>query len=237
MINHEYANGLTNIRLAIALLRGSESEALDEARRHSYEVLERTVEKLKGYTANFLNLHRMESGKFELALQPTAVRSVLLDDLVTLRPLAEAKKQSLSLQTDFPEGLPVAARADPDCLSLIINNLVTNAVKYTPPGGRIAIRVDLERAPPPRIRFSIEDTGIGLSIQDCQRILSGSYRTEEGKHVAKGFGVGLVLVRKLLEQHGSRLEVSSEPGKGSRFSFSLPVWTKDPASKTPLPAQ
>jgi PAS domain S-box-containing protein len=234
LINHEYANGLTNMKLALALLRGSEPENPDEARSHSYEVLERAVEKLKGYTANFLNLHRMEAGKFELALQPIAIRSVLLDDLVTLRPLAEAKKQSLTLQTGFPEGTPVAVRADPDCLSLIFNNLVTNAIKYTPEGGTIAIRVSLENALPAQVRFSIEDNGIGISPEDRERILSGSHRAKEGKLLAKGFGVGLVLVRQFLQKHGSRLDIESQPGKGSRFSFSLPVWTEESASKKPI---
>jgi PAS domain S-box-containing protein len=234
LINHEYANGLTNMKLALALLRGAEPGTPDPARSHALEVLDRAVEKLKGYTANFLNLHRMESGKFELAVQPIAIRSVLLDVLVTLRPMAHAKRQNLSLQTDFPEEMPVAVRADPDCLSLIINNLVNNAIKYTPEGGAIAIRVSLVQASPARVRFSIEDTGIGLSAQDRERILAGSYRTEEGKALAKGFGVGLLLVRKLLEQHGSQLEIKSEHGKGSRFYFYLPVWAEAPASQKPI---
>ncbi|MCX5797936.1 MAG: sensor histidine kinase [Elusimicrobia bacterium] len=230
LINHEYANGLTNMRLAMGLLRATESGVPDETRRNAYQVMLLTLEKLKGYTANFLNLHRLESGQFEAAFQPIAVRSVLLDDLVTLRPLAEAKRQSLTLQAGLPEDMPVAVRADPDCLSLIINNLVTNAVKYTPEGGRIVIRVSLEKGPLPRVSFSIEDNGIGISAEDRQRILPGFYRTKEGQRAAKGFGVGLLLVRKLLEQHGSRLEIASEPGQGSRFSFSLPVWTQEPVS-------
>ncbi|MCX5794849.1 MAG: PAS domain-containing sensor histidine kinase [Elusimicrobia bacterium] len=231
LINHEYANGLTNMRLALALLRGT--GRLDASASHAHEVMLRTLDKLKGYTENFLNLHRLESGTFDLSLQPTSIRSVLLDDLVTLTPLAEAKKQSLSLQTGFPEDLPVAVRADPDCLSLIINNLVTNAVKYTPEGGRIAIRVSVEKTVPPQVRFSIEDTGIGLSAEDRERVLSGPYRTEEGKQLAKGFGVGLVLVRQLLQKHGSRLVVESEPGRGSRFSFCLPVWADAPSPSPP----
>jgi len=236
LINHEYANGLTNLRLATALLRCTEPGTPDETRTHSYDVLERTVALLKSYTANFLNLHRIELGSFELALAPISILKVLNESLVTLQPLAEAKKQSLSLQTSFPEDMPVAVRADADCISLIINNLVTNAVKYTPEGGAITIRLSLLEGPPAQVRFSIEDTGIGVSPQDQQRILTGYYRTKEGKDVAKGFGVGLMLVRKLLEQHASRLEIESEPGKGSRFSFCLPVWAEEAAAKAPLSA-
>jgi signal transduction histidine kinase len=219
------------------LLRSNDPGTPNETRSHAYGVMERTVEKLKGYTSNFLNLHRMESGKFELTLQPISIRAVLLDDLVILRPLADAKHQRLTLETRFPGDLPVAVRADPDCLSLIFNNLVSNAVKYTPAGGAITIRVSLNTGVPARVDCSIEDTGIGMSPEDLRRVLTGFYRTPEGKEVAKGFGVGLMLVRSLLEKHGSRLEIKSEPGQGSTFSFSLPVWTPEPTPQAPAPVE
>lgn len=231
LINHEYNNGLANMKIAMSLLREAEPGELDETKRFAYEVMDATLEKLKSYTANFLNLHRLESGTFELVVQPNPIRPVLSGVMATQRPTAEAKKQRLTMLYGFPDDVPVLVRADPDCLSLIVVNLVSNAVKYTPEGGRISIQATPEKGPPPRVRVAVSDTGIGLSAPDRARILSGPFRTEEGKRAAKGFGVGLTLVRKLLEKHGSRLEIDSEPGKGSRFSFCLPVWAEEPASK------
>ncbi|MDD5656041.1 MAG: PAS domain S-box protein [Elusimicrobia bacterium] len=226
LINHEYANALTSMKLALALLKASEPGTSEE-RTHPYEVLGRAMENLRAYTTNFLSLHRLESGKLELNLRPTAVRAVVLDALVTLRPLAAAKKQRLSVETGFPESLPVAVLADQDCLSLVISNLVNNAVKYTPEAGAIVIRIRLESGPPECILVSVEDTGIGIPAAELERIKEGFYRTQEGREMAKGFGVGLTVASQLLAKHGSRLEIESEPGQGSRFSFRLPVWKQD----------
>jgi len=227
LINHEYANALNSMKLAIALLRATESGVPEEPRSHSYEVLGRAIERLRAYTTNFLNLHRLESGKFELNLQPTAVRGVVLDALVTLRPLAEAKRLRLSIEIDFLEALPVAVRADKECLSLIVSNLVMNAVKYTPDGGAVTIRIAREGQSPSVVALSVSDTGIGISAQDLGKISSGFYRTQKSQELAKGFGVGLMIVNQLLGLHGSRLEMESAPGKGSRFSFRLPLWKDD----------
>ncbi|MDD5656651.1 MAG: ATP-binding protein, partial [Elusimicrobia bacterium] len=81
-----------------------------------------------------------------------------------------------------------------------------------------------EKGPPPRALFCVSDTGIGISARDRERILSGFYRTEESRKVAGGFGIGLMMVKELIERHGSRLEIESEPGQGSRFYFTLPLW-------------
>jgi len=227
LINHEYANALTNMKLALTLIQGEETTPPDGARSHACEVLERSIENLRGYTTNFLNLHRLESGKFELNLRPTTVRDVVSNALVSLRPLAQAKELRISLQTGFPDGPPAAVRADPECLSVIINNLVTNAIKYTSPGGAVTVSVDPEGKPASEILVSVQDNGIGISKDELERIKSGFYRTPKSRGLARGFGVGLMIVNQLLEKHGSRLDIASEPGKGSRFSFRLPIWQEN----------
>jgi two-component system phosphate regulon sensor histidine kinase PhoR len=147
------------------------------------------------------------------------MRSVARETLLLLQPLIESKK--LRLATDFPS-TPVPVRADSEALSLIMSNLITNAVKYTPSGGSITIRIAVE---PSGVLFSVADTGIGIAPQDMEKILSGSFRTEESRKVAKGFGIGLMLVRELVERHGSHLKIESAPGRGSRFYFHLPLAT------------
>jgi signal transduction histidine kinase len=133
-------------------------------------------------------------------------------------PVVESKKVELRL--DLPPH-PVPAKADPDALSVIMTNLVGNAFKYTPAGGTVTVRVE---AGPDTALVSVEDTGIGIPKADQERVASGFYRAEGGRRTAKGFGVGLKVTRELLESQGSRLEIESEPGRGSKFSFSLPLW-------------
>jgi PAS domain S-box-containing protein len=225
LVSHEYGNQLTNMKLALHLLRESEPAPQGESRKHAFEVLTRAIEHLRVSTENFLSLNRLESGKFSLHLRPTSIRSAALETLVLLRPMAEAKRIRLSLQSELPGERPVPVRADAEALSLIMNNLVNNAIKYTPEGGVVTLRTSVLPAATPQVRFCVEDTGIGISAPDQQHILSGFFRTSEGRKVATGYGVGLMLVKELLERHGSRLQIDSAPGKGSRFSFDLPLWT------------
>jgi PAS domain S-box-containing protein len=225
LVNHEYANVLTSMKLALGMLKGAKSPVPDETRSHACEDLGRAIENLHIYTRNLVGLHRLESADSKLRVRPTPVRAVVLDALSVLRPLAETKRQRLSLETEFAGQPPVAVAADRDCLALIVNNLLANAVKYTLESGSITIRLALEGAAPAQmVLFSVTDTGIGIPTPELERMRGGFYRTQEGRQAAKGLGAGLKVVDELLAKHGSRLEIESEAGKGSRFSFRLPVW-------------
>jgi signal transduction histidine kinase len=223
LVSHEYGNTLTNLKLATLILKQSEPSPTTPSRETAYQVLDRAIEHLRISTSNFLNLNRIEAGHLKLDFRSTPIRPVFSETLVFLQPVIAAKE--LNLRTDFLE-VPITVRADPEALSIIMCNLITNAVKYTPNGGTITIRTSRLEGKPPRARVEVEDTGIGLSTEDRERILSGFYRTEEGRKIAKGFGIGLMLVNELIERHGSRLEITSAPGKGARFAFNLPLWEK-----------
>ncbi|MBI5622255.1 MAG: PAS domain S-box protein [Elusimicrobia bacterium] len=227
LVSHEFGNILTSMNAAMHLLEGSEPVPKDESRRHSYEVVRRSIERLKGTSLNFLNLHRLESGKLPLDLHATPIRSVVLDRVLALRPMAEVRRIELRLESDLPEDLQLQVRADPEALSLVVGNLISNAVKYTPAGGSVTIRLGLPEGDPSRALLEVRDTGIGIEPRERALISSGFYRTARGRRVAGGFGVGLMLVKELLERHGSHLEIRSKPGQGSCFSFSLPCEAAD----------
>lgn len=129
-------------------------------------------------------------------------------------------RKGLVFTLDIPSDAPPAL-ADPEALQLVATNLIGNAVKYTPDGGRVTAGVSVE--PDGRLRVFVTDSGIGIAPEDRERILTG-HRTDEGKKAAKGFGVGLTIVKRVLDAHGARLEIDGAPGKGSRFSFVLPRW-------------
>ncbi|NNN05841.1 MAG: ATP-binding protein [Elusimicrobia bacterium] len=127
----------------------------------------------------------------------------------------------LSLSTALPPG-SLFVSADADALSIVLSNLIGNAFKYTPDGGSVTVQVALEAAQTAIV--TVEDAGIGIAPEDIQRISSGCYRAKPGKIAAGGYGVGLKVVRDLLESQHSRLEIDSALGRGSRFSFRLPLW-------------
>jgi signal transduction histidine kinase len=220
LVSHEYGNTLTNLKLATLILQQSEPSPVAPSRENAYQVLVRAVEHLRVSTSSFLNLNRIEAGHLKLDFRPTPIQPAVGEAVAFLQPVITGKE--LRLKTELPQA-PLTVRADGEALSIILSNLVTNAVKYTPNGGAITIRVVRAPGRPARARVEVEDSGIGISAQDQERILSGYYRTEESRKAAHGFGIGLMLIKELIERHGSRLEISSAPGRGSRFSFQLPI--------------
>ncbi|MDD5658209.1 MAG: HAMP domain-containing sensor histidine kinase, partial [Elusimicrobia bacterium] len=137
LVSHEYANALTNMKLAMSLLRQSEA-APPPPRESAYGVLERSIEHLGLATKNFLDLNRLQSGHLRLNIRRVRMRSAAAETLRLLNPIIAGKR--LRLDLDFPR-TPVSIRADPEALSVIMSNLVTNAVKYTPSGGSISVRI------------------------------------------------------------------------------------------------
>jgi signal transduction histidine kinase len=124
---------------------------------------------------------------------------------------------ALDLQS-APQDLSISA--DKGKLTQVIYNLLSNAIKFTPPGGRVIVAV-LEQ--PDLIEISVQDTGVGIDPQDHERIFESFEQVSSSHNGAyRGTGLGLTLVRKFVEMHGGRIWVESEPGKGSRFIFTIP---------------
>jgi signal transduction histidine kinase len=219
MVSHEFNNSLTSMGMALLLLR--ENDEVPEQRRKIQLTLERIHQLLKTTVRNFLNQARVQAGKFQLDVKQIELRRLVGEVLELMRPLAEQK--SIDLRLDFPEQtFPVTA--DPDAIILVLSNLIGNAIKYTPARGRVSVGLKpVGGEPPKEVEISIEDTGIGIGEEDQEAIFRGFYRTGESRKTTKGFGLGLLVSRQIMESHGSRLEVESRAGQGSRFHFRLPV--------------
>ncbi len=231
LVSHEFNNALSIINGVSLLLEETEGQETLAAKRQTYyEMLKANIRALHIASNNLLNMGRLESGKFAVSLRRATVREVMQQAGQRLDILALRKNITIALE--FPE-TPVEVRADPEALSLVATNLIGNAIKYTPENGRVVVRLAPDAKDAGRLRVSVADTGIGINRDDLERIFSGYFRTEQGKSAAKGFGVGLSLAKRIVEAHDSRLEVDSEPGKGSTFSFTLPVWKEDYALDDP----
>ena len=220
IVSHEFNNSLVTISLAGTLLEEEEGEVIAENRRRLYGIITQTQRELARTVKTFLTNARLDSGKFSLERKPIKVRDTIIDALAVLKPMGDQKE--VEIVTDFPD-IPVLLNAYPDAISLVIGNLIGNAIKYTPAGGRVLIRVQ-DSAPPGKITVSVEDTGIGIVKKDLEAVFSGFYRTAQGKGSAKGFGLGLKVSSELIKSHGSILQVDSVPGRGSKFFFTLPAW-------------
>src|SRR5882724_9423276 len=171
---------------------------------------------------DILDLSKIEAGQLELRCEDFQVENALPEVLSTIRPLAMAKNIQVqdTLEADW------AVYADRVRFKQILYNLVSNAVKFTPKGGRIAIDCHQDEN---SIRISVTDTGIGIRPED-QAIIFDEFRQVEGTAEAnhQGTGLGLAITKRLVEQQGGRISVESELGKGSRFVFTLPAGSTSP---------
>jgi len=169
-----------------------------------------------------LDLSKVEAGKIELKLQDLNLAAVIADVVKTVEPMLDDSKHKLEVSVE--EGLP-QVRADKSRLKQIFLNLLSNAVKFTPPGGKLAIEAS---SASDRCQVSVVDNGVGIKKEDRERIFevftSAETLPDEKK---EGSGLGLALTRQLVEIMGGRIWVESEYGKGSRFTFTLPLATAD----------
>jgi signal transduction histidine kinase len=217
-VSHEFNNALTGLSAGLFLLRETDRAGSDETRSRLYDSMDVSQHKLSLYVKNILNEARMEEGRFKVEKRPVALRELAAAVAASLQELLRQKSIKLSLK--MPEK-PVLVNGDSEALALVISNLLGNAVKYTGQGGEITIRIEPAGDPPERVVFSVDDSGIGISLADMKKITAGFYRTPESQAQAEGFGLGLRIANELLALHDSRLEISSEKGKGSCFYFEM----------------
>jgi signal transduction histidine kinase len=166
-----------------------------------------------------LDLAKIEAGRMELQVHPTALGEIFAAVHSTMRPLAG--KKSIDLQVEDASGVP-SILVDAARIKQALLNLVGNAVRFTPDAGKVWVRAEIDNG---SVRVEVGDTGPGIAVENQERIFA---EFEQVKPVAgpgkpEGTGLGLALAKKFIEMHGGRLWVESEVGKGSRFFFTLPI--------------
>ncbi len=165
--------------------------------------------------SDILDLSKIEAGRMELAHEDVSVTSAFAEVISALFPLAEKKSQELLQQVE----LNLQVRADPMRFKQVLVNLVGNAVKFIPDGGRIELAA---RQMEDQVRIEVRDNGPGIPPEQQQRIFEAFFRSRETGSATEGTGLGLAITARLVELHGSKLGIESLPGEGACFYFSLP---------------
>jgi signal transduction histidine kinase len=155
-------------------------------------------------------------GSLELARRPVALSVWLPPALIPWREAAQAK--GLRWETAIPAELPTLA-IDPDRVAQALGNLVSNAVKYTPPGELVAVSAGVARD---TVWIAVRDDGAGIALEEQERVFAPFYRGQTTQRFPEGMGLGLTIARDLIVAHGGQLTIDSAPGQGSRFTISLP---------------
>lgn len=220
-VSHELKTPLASITAYSEML--VDGEANDEKTREGfYSVIQTQARRLNRLIEDILNISRIESGLIKVEREPLSLTILIEQQLQMIKSCADEKNITITRQK------PIVfdqVYADKDMLCRVIINLLSNAVKYTPLEGSIRIETEVDEAAN-IARFSITDTGVGIAEDEIEHVFDKFYRVQTNKTKVKGTGLGLNLVKEIVEKvHGGRVFVESTVGQGSTFGFELPLAT------------
>jgi two-component system phosphate regulon sensor histidine kinase PhoR len=213
-ISHELRTPLAGLKALVDTLRGGAMDDPPAAERF-LDRMETEVDALTQMVQELLELSRIESGQVPLRLAPTPVADVILPPVDRLLPQAE--RAGLSLSTNLAPDLPLV-RVDAERMQQVVTNLVHNAVKFTPPEGRVTVSVEHQGS---EVIVSVQDTGVGIPASDLPRVFERFYKADRARS-GGGSGLGLAIAKHIVQGHGGRIWAKSIEGQGSIFCFSLP---------------
>jgi signal transduction histidine kinase len=217
IVAHDLRNPLNTISMATSLLM--DMDGTRETRTNQLRIIRRAGERANRLIQDLLSVTTIEAGRLSIAPRKVSVADLFNEAWEMLEPTAREK--ALTLMVSAADDLP-AVRADPARLLQLFSNLVGNAVKFTPSGGTItlsAVRAD------GRILCSVSDTGPGIPAAQIPRLFGKFWQAQRGD--SRGVGLGLAIARGIVEAHGGTITVESVVGRGSVFSFALPLWGED----------
>jgi len=214
-VSHELRTPLTAIKGSLEAL----IDGVLPAEPETFEQIYQEADRLQRLVNDLQELSRVEAGVFKLDLQPLLLADLL--KTVTIRLERQYAEKGVRLAIDLPADLS-EVQADADRLSQVLFNLVGNALQYTPAGGLVTVAA---RRQGEEVQVSVQDTGIGIAAEHLPYVFDRFYRADRSRaRVSGGSGIGLTIARHLVEAHGGRIWAESPgPGKGSTFTFTLPV--------------
>ena len=219
-VSHELRTPLVAMGKSISLILHKDAGPLTETQEQFLTIADRNVKRLSLLIDDLLNLSKLESGKAELKQTVAPIDTVIAEALENL--LNWTKARNIEIIKKIPEGL-AEVFIDSNRIIQVLNNLIGNAIKFTPAQGKIIVEVKT-REDKGFLEVSISDTGIGISPENLPKVFDKFYQV--GERVAtdlNGTGIGLSIAKEIVELHGGKIWAESEKGKGATFSFSLPI--------------
>ena len=216
-VSHELRTPLTSISGYLELMLDAEAGELSDPQRRMLEVISRNTRRLRELIEDMLILSRIESGAFRISKRDAELAGLIDTALAAIEPAAA--KASVSLHTEVAG--PLALRADPEQIDRVLINLLTNAVKFTPPEGTVTVRATREDD---EMVLVVADTGMGIPEAEQQALFARFFRASNAIHQAiPGTGLGLAIVRTIIDNHGGTISVTSTERVGTAVTVRLPV--------------
>jgi signal transduction histidine kinase len=222
-VSHELRTPLTCIHQFVTiLLDGLAGEVSPEQRDHLKTIL-KSVNQLGAMVRDLLEASRVESGKIRIEPRCVAIGDLIRQAVTMMEPIAHEKEVGLEVGVDTR--IPFVY-GDPDRILEVLINLLENGIKFTPQGGSVTVRTCLVQTDPDFVYISVVDTGCGITPEARALVFERLYQDPNAvDNRRKGLGLGLFIAKELVSLHGGRIWVASEPGQGSTFSFTLPLYS------------
>ncbi|HEY8947074.1 MAG TPA: HAMP domain-containing sensor histidine kinase, partial [Polyangiaceae bacterium] len=211
IVAHDLRNPLGAISLKAALIKKT---ADSDRTRQQAASIENVARRMAYLITTMLDVATLEAGRFTVKVAPCAVKDLLRETAEVFGPLAASK------QTHFEQSAKesdLVLLADRERVLQVLSNLIGNALKFTPPGGRVTLSSERQGE---RVCFEVHDTGTGIISDKLPRVFERFWTETPGK---KGTGLGLFIAKGIVDAHGGRIWVESEPGRGTQFFFTLPL--------------
>jgi signal transduction histidine kinase len=213
IVAHDLRNPLNTVQLAAGLLI-EQTPAEAGLERKQLDLITRSVDRANRLIQDLLDAARVGAGRFTVDVAPVSAASLVHEAIELGRLAAESKGVQLGL--DAPDDLPPIL-ADRDRMLQVFSNLIANAIEATPAGGRIRVSARYLEG---EVHFAVTDTGAGIREDQLRHLFDPFWQARKGK---KGTGLGLAIVRGIIEAHGGRVTVESQPGAGTTFRFGVRV--------------
>jgi len=221
-VTHELRTPLVAVQKSITMLLDKNVGQITEDQQNFLSIASRNLEKLSKLIDNLLDLSKLEAGKVKLELKALSIGKVITESVESLS--AWAKSKSIEVTTDIQAKIP-KVDCDPDKLSQVLNNLIGNAIKFTPTSGNITISAGLDKNTND-LKVTIADTGAGIEEEDLTKIFD-KFSQAGNKTLTgiSGTGIGLSVAKEIVELHGGKIWAEAKDGGGAKFTFTLPIKT------------
>jgi signal transduction histidine kinase len=220
-VSHELMTPLTSLKGYIDYMYKEKLGPLNEGQKRGLEVAKRNLDRLNSQILNLIDFSSFESGKFELSITPFHIKGAVQEAVTNLD--AKFAEKEIKYEEEIPESVPPVI-ADRERIIQVLENLIANAVKFTNPGGNISIDcATMNGSSAGKIEICVSDSGMGISHEMKKKVFDKFFQIDP-KSKLKGLGLGLSIVKSIVDAHQESITVESAKGKGSRFCFTLPIY-------------
>lgn len=219
-VSHELRTPLVSMRQSLSLILNKTTGPITQQQEEFLSIADRNLQRLTNLINDLLDLSKLEAGKMTINRKLSALENIVNEAINGLNNWA--KSRGIALEKNIPPGIP-EVNVDSDRIIQVLTNLIGNAVKFTPENGRITISALINEVIG-AVDVSVTDTGVGITKENLPKVFDKFYQTGE-KSLAQvsGTGIGLSIAKEIVELHSGKIWVESEYGKGTRFTFSLPL--------------